>query len=231
MAATISTKQLYRNPLWSDLTIKYGNEAIPGHKIVLGQRSKYFEQMLESSETKTIKFDDDADSVDALDAMIRYMYTFEYTMHNHPRRHDWRFYLELADVAVKYGLPELKRRAISELSNRKFSKPDTMTDLLLAMPVYCEDDEEKSLEKAGQALKKEHILSLLQVPTYIDSLADEQRSLHMMQLAAALAELRSWIEDSWGSPTAKWGLSVAQFDIILRKAQTWTGGEVVGVRK
>ncbi|KAK4955718.1 hypothetical protein LTR10_006657 [Elasticomyces elasticus] len=211
MAATISTKQLYRNPLWSDLTIKYGNESIPGHKIVLGQRS---------NETKTIKFDDDADSFDALDAMILYMYTFQYTTHNRPRRNDWRFYLELADVANKYGLSELKRNAILELGDRKFSKPDILADMLLAIPTYCEGDEKKSLEKAGLALEREHILSLLQVPIYVDSLSHEQRSLQLKQLAAALAGIRSWIENHWGKPNAKWGLSVVQFETILMNAQT-----------
>ncbi|KAK5722232.1 hypothetical protein LTR17_014335 [Elasticomyces elasticus] len=210
--ATISTNNLYLNPMWSDITIKYGDTSIPGHKIVLGQRSKCFARFLE--------FEEGAERSDALEAMIRYMYTFQYIQHNTPRRNDWRLYLEIADAAEKYELPELKRRAIDELSTAKFANPSTVADILLAIPAYCANDGDKLLGKCEKQLKNDHFLSLLQVPTYTDTLGDEQRSLHMMQLAAALVDIRSYVTDHYGN--SRGGLSVDRLDSILKKARAKT---------
>ena len=46
MAATINTSKLYQQDEFADVMVKFGDEEMKCHRLVLGMRSKYFRTLL-----------------------------------------------------------------------------------------------------------------------------------------------------------------------------------------
>ncbi|KAK3699715.1 hypothetical protein LTR37_016320 [Vermiconidia calcicola] len=115
--ATFDTKSPFDQAAFSDVTIKFGNNReIKCHKLILCNVSEYFKGMLAGkfaeSERKTIELHDD--DPDAVEAMLRYIYSFEYA-DTTGERASWTavaLHLNVYAVAKKYQMPTLSTKAL-----------------------------------------------------------------------------------------------------------------------
>ncbi|KAK5129093.1 hypothetical protein LTR08_003913 [Meristemomyces frigidus] len=116
---TINTADLFNKDAFSDLTLTYGTRHFHAHQLVLATQSDYFRKLCspapnallsESAGRKTIKLEGDAE--DAVEAMLRWIYTFEYDagpLRFTAEAFTWHY--EVWATAEKYGLPKLANLA------------------------------------------------------------------------------------------------------------------------
>ncbi|KAK3714301.1 hypothetical protein LTR37_007887 [Vermiconidia calcicola] len=194
--ATFDTKSLFDQAAFSDLTIKFGNREVKCHKLILCNVSEYFKAMLAGkfaeSERKTIELHDD--DPDAVEAMLRYIYSFEYADNaGKPALGTAAFHLNVYVVAKKYQMPTLGTKALKSVHGEiatfdKTGNPSTtrgfeILQLIMALKTYKEHDE--SFEKVAKKLTIAYLPALMKEKEFRASLEgpDGQGDLKLVQTA------------------------------------------------
>jgi len=110
---------------------------------------------------------DAEDSPDAIEAVLRYIYTFDYQEkgnYGHSKPRVWTYHFEVARVADKYQLPEVTKSAVltAESNVAHLHNIEHVTTALRTLPQY--GDVSNKVDKLVKGLRQKHILALLQLP-------------------------------------------------------------------
>ena len=109
MAPTLDLSRFYANKDYSDITVKFGERAVPCHKFILCERSEYFktacglDAKFKEGVNGVIELQDD--DPDAVEAILRFIYTGGYRVAD--RWEDAVFHLNVSVAANKYFLDDL----------------------------------------------------------------------------------------------------------------------------
>ncbi|EMC96344.1 hypothetical protein BAUCODRAFT_472268 [Baudoinia panamericana UAMH 10762] len=118
MAKTLDERSLFNNPAYSDITIKFGSRERKCHKLILCLKSTYFDELcgrgkaFAEAQTGTSAIELHDDDEDAVDAMLRWLYTSKYDVaSSETAQVSPMFHLALYTVADKYLLDDLRDEA------------------------------------------------------------------------------------------------------------------------
>ncbi|KAK3669886.1 hypothetical protein LTR78_010267 [Recurvomyces mirabilis] len=122
MAQRFDEKSFFDQEAFSDVTIKFGARERRCHRMILCSKSKYFAEMCGPNKTfaeaqqSVIELKDDVNE-DAVEAMLRWLYTFDYQTRQKPLKAEptAEFHLDVCVVADKYLLTCLSAEALSRL--------------------------------------------------------------------------------------------------------------------
>ncbi|KAK4553751.1 hypothetical protein LTR86_009249 [Recurvomyces mirabilis] len=122
MAQQFDEKSFFDQEAFSDVTIKFGARERKCHRMILCSKSKYFAEMcgpnknFAEAQQSVIALKDDVNE-DAVEAMLRWLYTFDYQTRPKPLMAEPtpEFHLDVCVVADKYLLTCLSAEALSRL--------------------------------------------------------------------------------------------------------------------
>ncbi|KAI7496743.1 hypothetical protein KC367_g6453 [Hortaea werneckii] len=123
MPLSLDAKEWFDQEAFSDVTVRFGSTERRCHKLVLCAKSDYFKDLLSPEKrfaeaqqpTVELRYDDNA----AVEAMLRWLYTFDYEKTNTvEHKSTYEFHLSVVVVADKYLLDGLRDEALHRLSNR-----------------------------------------------------------------------------------------------------------------
>ncbi|THW61736.1 hypothetical protein D6D20_04807 [Aureobasidium pullulans] len=105
----------------SDIIITFNGQKIYAHRIILRMWSPFFERALTSkfavAQSQTFSLGDD-DSPEAIWAMFRHMYNFEYTFGKELNGENaLDYHIDVYEIADKYDCPSLRQKAVQGFSN------------------------------------------------------------------------------------------------------------------
>ncbi|THW29038.1 hypothetical protein D6D23_01414 [Aureobasidium pullulans] len=105
----------------SDIIITFNGQKIYAHRIILRMWSPFFERALTSkfavAQSQTFSLGDD-DSPEAIWAMFRHMYNFEYTFGKDLNGENaLDYHINVYEIADKYDCPSLRQKAVQGFSN------------------------------------------------------------------------------------------------------------------
>ncbi|KJY02384.1 hypothetical protein TI39_contig55g00007 [Zymoseptoria brevis] len=156
----------------SDVTIKFSGKEIKCHKLILSARSEYFTKMLDpkggfveaSASVIELKEDDPA----ALEALLRYIYTFKYIDDEEKRANDWIFHLNYSIVARKYGFEKesLAAFVVFETIVKAITIPEALYDVITTLPQFEDLVPEVSLVKTADKLIEANLQPLLELEEF-----------------------------------------------------------------
>ncbi|RMY72703.1 hypothetical protein D0863_04333 [Hortaea werneckii] len=120
MPLALDAKEWFDQEAFSDITVRFGSNERRCHKLILCAKSDYFKDLLGPEKrfaeaqqpTVELKHDEDA----AVEAMLRWLYTFDYEMTRtaeHETTYD--FHLNVVVVADKCLLNDLRDEALRRL--------------------------------------------------------------------------------------------------------------------
>lgn len=150
------------------MIVKSGELSIPCHTIILVAKSEYFRGMLDGqfkeakdlSQSRIIELKDDVP--EAVEAMIYYIYSFEYVNPEAPQP-PMDFHFKVLQTAAKYLLPSLAEKAYMNLADElKRREEDSVGQgnakgILDLMEFYADYTEHLSGATAeGRRLVREH---------------------------------------------------------------------------
>ncbi|KAI5358129.1 Putative BTB/POZ domain-containing protein [Septoria linicola] len=114
--------KFFNNAHYSDIAIKFSDQQLFCHKVVVCEASDYFRTLcghdakLKEKHDRLIELRDD--DPDAVPGLVNYLYTGSYSDDNHPRRLDWTYHNAVRVAANKYGIKTLETLALSALKER-----------------------------------------------------------------------------------------------------------------
>lgn len=188
------TPRFFDREALSDVTIKFGEREVKCHKVVLCSASEYFEMMLgvnsafKERDQRVIELKDDED-LDAVEAMLAYMYTFDYVLRFKSREHDAGFHLNVLVTAKKYLLPKLELKALDEFISAKPRLDDDLDAAVAVMQQHAKyAGQNEYVDRVVTALKKIHLVDLIAKPEYHALLANEDDLLDFVRDRFKLAD-------------------------------------------
>ncbi|KAK3057142.1 hypothetical protein LTR09_002181 [Extremus antarcticus] len=121
MAPTIDAQDCFNQAKHSDITIKSGTRKFKCHKIILAKASEYFAKLIDPDsgwiEQRQSVIELKEDDTEAVEAMLRYIYSFEYEaiVSGEKARATPQFHLNVYTTAHKYRLSTLMNKATASL--------------------------------------------------------------------------------------------------------------------
>ncbi|TIA37526.1 hypothetical protein D6C79_08060, partial [Aureobasidium pullulans] len=105
----------------SDIILTFNGQKIYAHRIILRMWSPFFERALTSkfavAQSQTFSLGDD-DSPEAIWAMFRHMYNFEYTFGKDLNGENaLDYHIDVYEIADKYDCPSLRAKAVQNFIN------------------------------------------------------------------------------------------------------------------
>ncbi|KAH9826118.1 speckle-type POZ protein A-like [Teratosphaeria destructans] len=184
MTATIDTAPLYGDSTFSDITIKYGNGMeFKGHKLVLARASDKFKEMPKDPAVRMVTLDAE-DSEDAVEAMLRYIYTS--TLRQSIL--DLRTRLRLSFPSEKYGISGLDAENSADFADELMDEPEEILDCIRTMPVF---------------LPKEFLIAQ-EIRKWLGELYDDKNHLqsrwHEFKFVELLEAHDLWVRDTVREP-------------------------------
>ncbi|KAK5729184.1 hypothetical protein LTR15_002326 [Elasticomyces elasticus] len=213
--AMISVADWFGKDKYSDVTLRFGDREFRAHRLVLEQSSKYFKQILDENTTGVVKLEDDPE---AIECMLRYIYTFKYFDGNVRRLVDWRFHLRVAEVAWRYGVGKLLDDSVQNfksVGSSSGSEYKDAHDKLALLPKYRHLH--TGIRDKERNLQSKYFLQLLQMPEYRSVSGDpsSQAVLSLGRLATALVEIQTFAH-SQRSTVSPYTLGTTIDNIVLR---------------
>ncbi|SMR59299.1 unnamed protein product [Zymoseptoria tritici ST99CH_1E4] len=156
----------------SDITIKFGDKEVKCHKVILSTRSEYFTKLCDpeggfaEATQPVVELKDDDPT--ALEALLRYIYTFQYVDDAEKRKEDWIFHLNYSIVARKYGFEEESTAAFRMFQDivQSFEDPEVIFDVVTSLPQWEDLVAEASLVETADALIKNHWKQLVELEEF-----------------------------------------------------------------
>ncbi|TKA82691.1 hypothetical protein B0A55_01497 [Friedmanniomyces simplex] len=150
MARTFDVTSFFDQEAFSDITVKFGTRERRCHKMILCSKSIYFNDLcgpakkFAEAQQPIIELKDDDE--EAVEALLRWLYTFDYE-HRHtgnapdsPEEESTiDFHLSVCLVADKYLLQDLKNEALSRLRTRLETAVDESEFTRVLIKVRYED--------------------------------------------------------------------------------------------
>ncbi|SMQ54862.1 unnamed protein product [Zymoseptoria tritici ST99CH_3D7] len=140
----IDMSEHFKQDALSDVTLKFGNREMKCHKIILVTRSEYFKKLCgpESrfAEANQPVIELKEDDPTALEALLRYIYTFEYIDDAEKRKDDWLFHLNYYVVGCKYGFVPQANAAYTVFRKivRSIQTPEAICDAIITLRQFQE---------------------------------------------------------------------------------------------
>lgn len=195
--------RLFNQEAFSDITVKFGNHERKCHKVILCAKSDYFTQLLgpgkEFAEANRSAVELKGDDEDAIEAMLRWLYTFDYEARGATASLD--FHINVAVVANKYLLRDLEQeaslrfaRALTGISYGEFI-------LLMKRMYYAVEAYPQSLVAAVDQRRDIYLAGLLKQEGFREMLLkDSTLSLTVINKLSPFAELEKkwWARCSCG---------------------------------
>lgn len=163
----------------SDITIKFSGREVKCHKVILCSASEYFQglcgarsRFIESGQN-VIELKDDEDA-DAVEAMIAYIYSFDYSERFKEKADDAVFHFNVLVTANKYLIPKLASRACVKLavaSDTLQDDPEKAWALIQQHAKY--PDQNEAVDVLVKDLKKQHLPYLLANPEAQRALSED----------------------------------------------------------
>ncbi|KAH9826120.1 Broad-Complex, Tramtrack and Bric a brac [Teratosphaeria destructans] len=170
---TLSTTDFYQDKEYSDVILKYSDRTFHAHKFIICRASEYFKKLcgpgsaFAESEAKVIELKDD--TVDALDAVLRYIYTGKYCSEEDGeeyQKRSWEFNIDVSITANKYMIDTLSKIAWEECKSliNRLTDVQEVFDALEKMPEY--EGYDASFSEIAANLREKHLKSLLKLPAF-----------------------------------------------------------------
>ena len=186
----MDTAEFFDNLAYSDVIVKFGTREIKCHKLILCTRSEHFKAMVGSSakfaESQQAVIELKDDDPDALEAVLRYIYTSKYVKRGY-KSDDWRFHLSVSEVADKYLVKTLAEQAFDKfgLVVSNLTDIERVAEMVKVLPTINYRSTE--LLAIVQQLQDKHFVDLLKQPEYRAMLAADSTLMlsHIERLAIA----------------------------------------------
>lgn len=163
----------------SDVIIKFHGREVKCHKIILCAASDYFkmlcgaESKFKEASQKTIELKDDEDP-DAVEAMLAYIYSFEYSERFKPKGSDPMFHFSVLVTADKYLIPRLFGKALAAFASTKSSLNENAEEAWKLIKLDAKyPDQHADIDKAVKELKKQHLHHLIMKPELHSTLPND----------------------------------------------------------
>lgn len=177
---SVDTANFYKKDAYSDVTIKYGSRQFKAHKLILCSQSEYFTKLFNSQfaegSQKVVELKDDDE--DAVEAMLTWIYTFDYKYAPKPGRSSapseaFAFEVMACITADKYQL-----KALADVSKKHAE--DIMTrctaaDLTSIMEGMSSSEVVYPERMVGviTAARKRRIMTLLYDPRFLTMVVED----------------------------------------------------------
>lgn len=162
--ALVDFSKLFDQEAYSDIIIKFGEREIRCHKVILCESSDYFKPLcgpgsqFAESKMGTIELKDEAPT--ALQACLRYIYTFKYVQDKASQAQDWEFHQKIAAIARKYLIKPLELQAYENLKTAALKLSDPK-EAFRAMCSLKAADADSTCSKIIDELCEKNIVALM----------------------------------------------------------------------
>ncbi|KLJ07494.1 hypothetical protein EMPG_17010 [Blastomyces silverae] len=167
-----SLKSFFISSTFTDFTIQVADEEFKVHKLIICGQSEFFSRMFNTQWKETaedvIKLEDDPRTIEA---MIRFMYGFDYDGSIHGRISPMLFSVRVYVVAEFYGIPGLKDQAKTKFEAAVQTCWDMDDFPAVITEVYTTTlPTDQTLRRVLVATATEHIELLLQKDEFVRAL-------------------------------------------------------------
>jgi len=183
---------LFNDPKFSDAVLECGSETFHVHRVVLSTQSSFFNKAFagEWNESKERKITLEEDTPEVVDAMLRFMYHFNYDEGSflQARSSPMVFHAEVYGIADKYDIPFLATYAkekFKEAISTGWDKEDFPQAILEAYSSTPESD--RGLRDLILNVCQDHISDLRDKPSFVNAMR-QTTSLFAADLAQRLAK-------------------------------------------
>ena len=160
----------YNNEEYSDVVIKSGQREFKCHKIIICSKSEYFKRLCGPSsrfaEAKQQLITLHDDEPDAVEALIRYLYTGKYMFGQSLPDNIAIFHLNVSRTADKYGIQQLSDKASKAFHNVVVHTQDLQIIITTINALKRAFSHDEKLVTLADGLRKAHMQRLLNDPGY-----------------------------------------------------------------
>ncbi|KAK5116592.1 hypothetical protein LTR85_009217 [Meristemomyces frigidus] len=213
MPCTFDVTGFFDQEKYADVTVKFGTQERKCHKMILCSKSEYFDDLcgpgksFAESGQPVVELKEDGE--EAVEAMLRWLYTFDYEEHTgatEPRKaNTLGFHLDVCVVADKYLLSALKDEAIKRLQTLLEAATEDKLVGFMEHVYYANEALPEAVSHMVDEVRDSRLLALMDNPSFCGMMRNDAE-LGMtvaQQLKARLGVMGGLVEKRYSKCSCK----------------------------